>query len=198
MKSAKSLFRKQHKIVQQTIPQQVIAEESRVLVETLFQQQEYKQARRISVYLNMQGEIHTHSIAKDILSSGKQLFVPKCTQDKMSMVLVQDLKDLEMLPKNSWGIPEPTDERQDCFQAGGLDLIIMPGLAFDHQGNRIGYGKGYYDKFLEECEQFRKVPFTIALCLSSQYVPSVPVEQWDRKPHVIIVAQDPVIIKRNQ
>lgn len=72
------------------------------------------------------------------------------------MVELKSWDDYKTLPKNSWGIPEPTpqEQRVNCFEVGGLDLIIMPGLAFDKQGNRIGYGKGYYDRFLDTCTQF--------------------------------------------
>jgi 5-formyltetrahydrofolate cyclo-ligase len=72
------------------------------------------------------------------------------------MVELGSMQDFESLAKNSWGIPEPSpsDGRLDCFQANGLDLILMPGLAFDTNGNRIGYGKGYYDRFLQKSFDF--------------------------------------------
>jgi 5-formyltetrahydrofolate cyclo-ligase len=113
----------------------------------------------------------------------------------MHMVEIKDLQDLHALPKNSWGIPEPSmdEKRMDSFMAGGLDLIIMPGLAFDRKGNRIGYGKGYYDRFLSKCyinsEQYAITrPFTIAIALQCQLVEEVPTEVTDLKPDEIICA----------
>jgi 5-formyltetrahydrofolate cyclo-ligase len=76
----------------------------------------------------------------------------------------------------------------------GLDLVIMPGLAFDRDRNRIGYGKGYYDTFLErlcKLSSERGLPDTktVAVGISSQLVDSVPVDTFDRKPDVILLGQ---------
>jgi 5-formyltetrahydrofolate cyclo-ligase len=85
----------------------------------------------------------------------------------MHMVELQSVQDFESLSKNSWGIPEPSiaDKRLDSFEANGLDVVLMPGLAFDRNGNRIGYGKGYYDRFLQKSFDFAQMngvpkPFT--------------------------------------
>jgi 5-formyltetrahydrofolate cyclo-ligase len=111
----------------------------------------------------------------------------------MHMVEISSMEDFESLEKNSWGIPEPrlTDNRTDCFMAGGLDLVLMPGLAFDAQRNRIGYGKGYYDRFLQKSFEFAELrsvpkPVTIAIALSVQMVEQVPVDDTDIKPDFII------------
>ncbi len=73
----------------------------------------------------------------------------------MEMVRVRSLQDYQSLPINSWGIPEPLsgDNRETAHNYGGLDLIIMPGLVFDRQRTRLGYGKGYYDRYIASLDQ---------------------------------------------
>jgi 5-formyltetrahydrofolate cyclo-ligase len=68
------------------------------------------------------------------------------------MVKLRSLEDFQTLPTNNWGIKEPRhdEERENALE---LDLIIVPGLAFDKQGWRIGHGKGYYDNFIQECNK---------------------------------------------
>ncbi|KAJ1970209.1 hypothetical protein H4R34_006098, partial [Dimargaris verticillata] len=89
----------------------------------------------------------------------KNCFVPRCTPTDMEMVLVHDMADFQSLPKNKWGIPEPKMDhpRVNVFEMGGPELILMPGLAFDYQRNRLGHGKGYYDKYIKRCREFALV-----------------------------------------
>jgi len=142
---------------------------------------EYKAARRISLYLSMgKGEIQTRDIVNNALQSGKKLFVPytynwssNTVQEQvavMDMLALESQDDYETLQADSWGIPTPSREsvsrRENCSggfglsngmvgktggRAEGLDLVIMPGIAFDRRCGRLGHGKGYYDSFLSRC-----------------------------------------------
>ena len=115
----------------------------------------------------------------------------------MLMVQLKSMQDFYNLKKNKWDIPEPllSDSRLNVFDHEKfLDLIIMPGLAFDKAGNRLGYGKGYYDKFLLKCfekakESGKPPPKTIAIGLSSNYFENIPIEPHDIKPDLIILPQ---------
>lgn len=147
---------------------------------------EYKAARRISVYLSMPtGEISTSNIVRDALSQGKEVFIPytynlqspKEGQQKsiMDMVQLESMDDFNALQPDKWGIPTPSEDsiasRANCFggtgitngeTAGvqaGLDLIVMPGMAFDSNFGRLGHGKGFYDYFLTRCHQASQMPF---------------------------------------
>lgn len=149
---------------------------------------EYKAARRISVYLSMpSGEISTSGIVHDALATGKRVFIPytyilrapKEGQPKsiMDMLELHSVKDYESLKLDKWGIPTPSDDtlssRANAFggkgptdgkdeamlQEAGLDLIIMPGMAFDSSFGRLGHGKGFYDYFLHRCHKRSKMPF---------------------------------------
>lgn len=150
---------------------------------------EYKAAKRISVYLSMpSGEISTAGIVHDALGQGKQVFIPytykpaspKDGQPKsiMDMLELKSIDDYESLKPDPWGIPTPSEDsissRANAFGGtgrtqgnvpenatveGGLDLIIMPGMAFDSSFGRLGHGKGFYDYFLYRCHALSQTPF---------------------------------------
>ena len=156
MKSLKQQFRNKIRAELAKVPLESIETQSVLVCQKVLQLAEYQSASKVSIFLSMPTEINTKLLVEDILNSGKTLFVPVCTTAEMRMVKVESIRDYQQLPLNSWNIPEPSlsEGRIDCFQAGGLDLVIMPGLAFDSAGNRIGYGRGYYDKFLAKMRDY--------------------------------------------
>ena len=193
-KIEKIAFRKAFKTKHLAVPQEVIERESKLIAKKVFEHERYRSAESVSIFLNMpSGEIDTSLIVEDIFKSGKKCYVPCCTQASMQMLRLHDIADFHSLKRNSWGIPEPTLEgRENAIDnADGLDLVIMPGMAFDIDGNRIGYGKGYYDRFLEDifalaARDGKPQAFTMAIRLSAQLVEKVPTEETDVKPNVII------------
>ncbi|GES94553.1 5-formyltetrahydrofolate cyclo-ligase isoform X1 [Rhizophagus clarus] len=191
LRSMKNVLRKEMRILLNQIPSEVIEYESSIVTEKLINSKEYLTSNHISVYISMpKAEISTKHIIKDIFEREKICYVPRWNNDEMEMVKLNSYKDYLSLPVNRWNIPEPGhDEVRDI--ANELDLIIMPGLAFDHQGNRLGHGKGYYDKYLTKCQQIyqnESIPKTIALALDSQILKdrSIPISQYDQKPDLII------------
>jgi 5-formyltetrahydrofolate cyclo-ligase len=134
------------------------------------------------------GEISTAGIVHDALKQGKQVFIPytykleapKEGQPKsiMDMVELTSISDYESLQPDSWGIPTPSKDsmssRANSFGGqgitqgetvdghvaeSGLDLIVMPGMAFDSDFGRLGHGKGFYDYFLQRCHKSSRMPF---------------------------------------
>lgn len=84
----------------------------------------------------------------------------------------------------SWSSHEVTIDAPSTFlfSTGGLDLIFLPGLGFDKDGNRLGRGKGYYDTYLKRCVQHQEVkPYTMALAFKEQICPQIPVDEHDMK-----------------
>ena len=102
------------------------------------------------------------------------------------MVRLRDLQDYESLPTTSWNIKQPAeDEVREEGLEQGLDLILMPGLAFTEDGKRLGRGKGYYDTYLEKAIKAAKVagkaaPKTIALAFKEQIVEDIPMSEHDK------------------
>ena len=151
---------------------------ARSIHERLFSLPEYKSAKSISVYLSMpSGEVSTRYIVEDALRKGKQVFVPylyKETSDdrntcraSMDMVSIHSEADYNALPRDNWGIPTPDpasiltrirslSEESRSASSAILDIIVIPGVAFDHCRRRLGHGKGFYDLFLHRYhEQLR-------------------------------------------
>lgn len=158
-------------------------------VNTLLSMPEYRSAKSVSIYLAMpKGEISTTMILHDALEQQKRVFIPytykpaepKEGQPKsiMDMLELRSVAEYEGLKRDGWGIPTLTadqaasransfggtgltDGAADASPASdsGLDLIVMPGMAFDAGFGRLGHGKGFYDHFLQRCHQWGRLPF---------------------------------------
>lgn len=114
------------------------------------------------------GELSTTKIVQDALQHGKDVYIPYIHMaDKVSvmdMLALESMTEFESLQPDKWGIPslQPTQVpgRRNCLTEQGVDLIVMPGMAFDHGFRRLGHGKGYYDHFLTRYSKWsNKMPF---------------------------------------
>lgn len=103
----------------------------------------YQNSQTIMVYISYNGEVDTHLLISNMLKEGKTLCAPVCI-DHETMV-ARKFSSMEELAEGAYGISEPQGE-----VAEGIDLIIVPGVAFNKELHRIGYGAGYYDRFLEK------------------------------------------------
>ena len=137
----------------------------------LFAQSEaYKAAKTIYGYLPYNQEVRTVPMLEQALKDGKRVAVPKVYGEEMKFLYLDDLTKVE---KGYAGIPEPIADGPVADDETAL--VLMPGLAFDPQGHRIGYGGGFYDKFLAaEPNQ----P-TLALCYEFQMLPKLDTEEHD-------------------
>ena len=137
----------------------------------LFSQSEaYKAAKTIYGYLPYNQEVRTVPMLEQALRDGKKVAVPKCYGDEMKFIY---LDDLTKVAKGYAGIPEPIADEPVAHDETAL--VLMPGLAFDPQGHRIGYGGGFYDKFLSREPNHP----TVALCYDFQVLPELETEEFD-------------------
>lgn len=134
------------------------------------QTEEYRCAAVIYGYLPYNQEVRTIPILKQALQDGKKVAVPKVYGDTMRFIYMDDLSRIE---EGYAGIPEPLDDGPVAIDRDAL--VLMPGLAFDKDGNRMGYGGGFYDKFLSEEPEHP----TVALCYEFQMVDAIPCEDYD-------------------
>jgi len=194
-KALKRVLRAEIKPKLTALPSEIIQAESNKVLATLLVHPTYLASRRVSVYISMPGEIVTRSLVRDIFNSGKTLYVPRWHADAMEMVRLDSWVDYLSLPHNRWGIPEPghDEPREEALESEGLDLIVMPGVAFDAERNRLGHGKGYYDRYLARCakwadEQGRPQPRTVALALEAQILENgrIPTDETDVRPDIVI------------
>lgn len=158
---------------------QEIQSASEKLTEMFLSLELYREAKTIYGYLPYNQEVRTVPILEQALADGKTVAVPKVYGDEMKFIYMTDLTKVE---KGSYGIPEPVADGPvaDDSQA----LVLMPGLAFDEQGHRIGYGGGFYDKFLMREPEHP----TVALCYAFQMVPELPTEEFDVPVDVVLWA----------
>ncbi len=130
----------------------------------------YKNAKTIYGYLPYNQEVRTVPMLERALKDGKRVAVPKCYGEEMRFIY---LDDLTKVAKGYAGIPEPIADEPVADDETAL--VLMPGLAFDPKGHRIGYGGGFYDKFLAAEPNHP----TLALCYEFQMLPSLETEEHD-------------------
>ncbi|MFZ5969729.1 MAG: 5-formyltetrahydrofolate cyclo-ligase [Bacillota bacterium] len=131
----------------------------------------YKHAVVVMVYLDFRNEVQTQLIIKDLLSSGKKAIIPISVPETKHMILSQLMDPEVELTEGTYGILEPKKEFIREVDKNTLDLILVPGVVFDRKGYRIGYGGGYYDRFLDSLT--KTVP-SIALAFDLQVIDEVP------------------------
>ena len=149
---------------------QEIEEKSAALAKAFYETAEYKNAKTIYGYLPYNQEVRTTQMLAHALADGKQVAVPKVYGDEMKFIL---LSDLNQVAKGYAGIPEPIADGP--VAADPTALVLMPGLAFDPDGHRLGYGGGFYDKFLAAEPDHP----TLALCYDFQMLPHLDTESYD-------------------
>lgn len=130
----------------------------------------YQKAETIYGYLPYNQEVRTVPMLQKALDDGKKVAVPKVFGEEMKFIYLDDLTAVE---KGYAGIPEPVADGPVADDQEAL--VLMPGLAFDSQGHRIGYGGGFYDKFLASEPGHP----TVALCYAFQMLPQLETEEFD-------------------
>lgn len=179
-------------------PNEKLLSESSKVFSRLFSLPQYQAAKSIGFFLSMpSGEIQTHDAIKKIVGDGKTLYVPRVGLDfeECDMDLIRAETDsptgddgmfYDKWPKNKWGIPEPPfsdDEVSKSLiaQPGDIDVLLVPGLAFDSRGHRMGQGKGYYDRFIAKMRDREggddEKPLLVGVCLEEQFL---EVEAYDK------------------
>jgi 5-formyltetrahydrofolate cyclo-ligase len=176
--------------------------QSNLVFSRLYSLPQYQSAKSVGFFLSMpSGEIQTREAIRRIVQDGKVLFVPrvgldfeKCDMDLVKAVISDGDRSsdeegqmfYDKWPKNKWNIPEPPIKSDDCnestsliAQPGDIDFLIVPGLAFDSNGHRLGQGKGYYDRFISKMRSHRDdnqngsedhKPLLVGVCLEEQYL----------------------------
>lgn len=166
----KTELRKSIRTRKRAMTEAEIREKSEELGRLFLQSEEYRNARSIYGYLPYNQEVRTVAMLEQALRDGKRVAVPKCYGDEMRFIWMEDLSLVE---KGYAGIPEPIADGPIADDETAL--VLMPGMAFDREGHRIGYGGGFYDKFLAREENHPKV----ALCYDFQMVPYLETEEYD-------------------
>ncbi len=155
----------------------------------------WKKARTVLLFVSMPSEISTYFLLDEALSSGKTLFIPRIIEDDMAFFRINTLSG--PWDEGPFGILEPKTDHAQQFQIEKVDfplLVIVPGLAFNKNGHRLGRGKGYYDRFLSKIRAFSennaRNTAIMGLCLEEQLVDYIPIEEFDKKVDAVCAGND--------
>ncbi|HSW35857.1 MAG TPA: 5-formyltetrahydrofolate cyclo-ligase [Candidatus Limnocylindrales bacterium] len=152
----------------------------------------YQNARTMMFFISFGSEVYTRSMVEESIKQGIQTLAPKAVPETRELIPSKIIDWDGDLKPGAYGIPEPRAETLRPVDPAAIDLLIVPGVAFDLEGNRLGYGGGYYDRFFPLLRS--KVPL-VALAFELQILPQVPMEKWDRKVDYIITENRIIHIK---
>lgn len=176
----KQAIRKQIFAARKACTDQQIEDLSRMITKRVAALPEFCQAERIMAYADYNHEVMTGFLIEEAWKSGKEVAVSKVVGKDM---VFYKLTDFKQLAPGYFGIPEPSQgEIVHWDQA----LMIMPGVAFDRKNNRVGYGGGFYDRFLEKNPDILRV----AVAFDFQILDQVPVWPTDIRPQIIVTEKD--------
>jgi 5-formyltetrahydrofolate cyclo-ligase len=139
----------------------------------------FKISNKILIYVSYDHEVHTHNLIKKSLHTEKKIFVPRSRKRTYTIdpILINEWNDLS---PGLYSILEPKKHKK--ILSNNIDLIIIPGLGFDLYGNRIGYGKGFFDRLINRIPQ----AILIGLAFDFQITRRIPTELHDKKMDIII------------
>jgi len=141
---------------------------------------QFQKAKRIGAFSSVGSEISTLPMLEGILSSGKELYLPR-TEKGQQLLQFHPVTDLSTLKPGLFNIPEPP--AKTAIAPSHIDLLLVPGLAFDNRGHRLGYGNGYYDRFMKiispDC-------FTLGISYSFQIIDKTPNSDHDIPVHAVL------------
>lgn len=166
----KKELRRQIREKKRAMTEQQILDASAALGEKFAACEAYRNAKTIYGYLPYNQEVRTVPMLERALADGKRVAVPKVYGDTMKFIYMEDLS---LVAPGAYDIPEPIADGPEGDDPTAL--VLMPGLAFDEKGNRMGYGGGFYDKFLAQEPNHP----TVALCYAFQMVDTIPTEEYD-------------------
>lgn len=171
----KQALRRQLLTARQELPSSLRVQHDEAILAQLIQLPQVQAAHTLLVYLDFRGEVTTAGLIEWGLAQGKTVCAPVSVVEERRLIPVR-LDALEDVTVGAYGIREPilTEEKQ--VPLAEIDVVIIPGVGFDRQGGRLGYGGGYYDRFLP---RLRPDALKVAVAYEQQVLPSLPLEAHD-------------------
>jgi len=166
------------------IPPEELEHRSAAACRLLFEQDEYRRAEILMLFLSMPHEVDTRQLALQAWTELKRVLAPRVSWDQRRMLPIQIRSLAGELEEGYIGIRQPVEGMP--VSVSDIDLVIVPGLGFDGQGNRLGRGRGFYDRFLSHPD-FHGV--SCGLALEDQIVESVPVTSTDVRIDMLVTDQ---------
>lgn len=156
----------------------------------------YKNASNILSFISFGKEVNTKELIKSSLDCQKHLYAPRVDNKSMDFYKINNLEDLVT---SKFGVSEPIPDDDNLFEVSEdrvkeKTIMIIPGLAFDNKGNRLGYGKGYYDQYLSR--EYAKDFIKIAVAYDFQIIDEVPTDEYDIPIDYIVTPSKIITILR--
>lgn len=165
-------------------PEQARLAKSQSIGRRLRRLEMYRRAKTLLCYVAFDGEVETRSILRRALADGKRVAVP-VTVTSRKRLLAAEIRDpgRDLSARGSFGIPEPQGPHRRRLALRDLDLVLVPGLAFDRRGHRLGRGGGYFDRFLARLPGSAK---RVGLAFEFQLRDTLPVESHDLPMRAVV------------
>lgn len=186
---SKEKVRKETLAARKAISTEELMDKSDSVTEKLLSTDLYKNANTIMAYIDFRNEVRTEKIIKTAIADGKRIVIPISIVETRQLVLSEIINYDSELTAGAYGILEPLPEYLRETDPETVDLVLIPGVAFDERGYRVGYGAGYYDRFLEKV---REDTSKIALAFELQMVDYAHEDSHD-VPVDLIVTEDRIV-----
>lgn len=175
----KEKLRKEYKSIRSNVNNKI--EKSRDIANKLVRNENFEKAKVLAVYKSLGTEVDTTELINYSISIGKTVVLPKVEGDELKFYKVNSIN--ENFIKSSFGVEEPLGNESNLVDKTCIDLLIVPGLCFDREKNRLGFGRGYYDRYLKN-EDLK----TIGICFDEQILEKeiLPITEDDVKLDEII------------
>lgn len=181
--AAKSALRREILARRDALDPEVRSARSGSALDRVLRVPEFRAATVVLAYASFGSELETRPLLDDVLAGGRRLVLPRVDRQARRLVL-HEVRTLaaDLLP-GTWGIPEPAPARCRVVAPHEVEFVLVPGVAFDPDGGRVGYGAGFYDRLLGEWPP--PLPPLVAAAFELQIVPAVPVLPTDHRVDLI-------------
>ena len=186
----KKILRERMKEIREKFSNEDAEVKSNAITKKLLQLREYRTAKTVMLYMGTGSEVRTEEAVSSALSEPKKIAVP-ATDRKSNMIRPARLESLEAVKLGEYGIPEP--EKTEEISKDEIELVVVPGIAFDAEGGRIGYGRGFYDRFLKGMKAEK-----VGLAYEIQIVDRIRTEEKDVMMDKIITEERTIEVGSNE
>lgn len=182
IRKKKSALRRECRSRRRRLTEKEMASEGGAILERLLGMEEFAAAGSIHTYVSSKdNEVDTHRLIRTSLERGKRVAIPVVVEGTRLLRHAR-IEGLEGLVRDAWGLLEPPADHAAWIEdVEEIDLVVVPGLAFDRRGGRLGFGGGFYDRFLESTRAFR-----VGLVYGCLLLDEVPMEAHDVRVDVVI------------
>jgi 5-formyltetrahydrofolate cyclo-ligase len=187
----KSELRREYTALREAMDESEVQRRSAKIIDTIVKLPVFKRAKTVMVYLNFKNEVDSLKMIEESFKAGKKVLIPYCTKENMELI-PSELNDIESeIVKGKNGYLQTKKECVKPVPLDEIDLIIVPGIAFDRRCYRLGFGAGYYDRFLKKLN-FEKP--TIGVCYDFQIIHSIPTEPHD-VPLDFVITEERILVR---